>query len=282
MANFIQICKKVVNKVLAPFGAEVVKIHDKYNDLLLYPETKRPEAPCYINIGAGSFYHPYWHNLDMPNEYYAGSQKDRLHINYDLMSNTPLPFNNETIKVAYTSHVIEHIRDEDVLHLFREVYRCLQPGGYFRITCPDMDLEYEAFSRGDDSFWKWPNAYGIFNTSIEQKFLDHFATALTLTHPSNSIRKYTDQEIRDIFSDMSKEAAFDFIVKQIPSDLQKSFPGDHINWFNTNKIKNILKEANFNNIYESRYRQSHCSMLRNIHLFDTTCPELSLYVECRK
>jgi predicted SAM-dependent methyltransferase len=282
MSNFLYISKKIVNTVLAPFGAEVIRTNDKYNDLWLYPETKRPEVPCYINIGAGSFYHPYWHNLDMPNEYYADSQKDRLHINCDLTSYQPLPFNDGTIKVAYTSHVIEHIRDEDVIHLFREVYRCLQPGGYFRITCPDMDLEYEAFSRGDDSFWKWPNAYGVFNTSIEQKFLDHFATALTVTHPDKSIKKYTDHEIRDIFSNMSKENAFNFIVNQVPPDLQKNSPGDHINWFNTNKIMHMLKEVCFDHIYESRYRQSQCPMLRNIHLFDTTCPELSLYVECRK
>jgi hypothetical protein len=44
----------------------------------------------------------------------------------------------------------------------------------------------------------------------------------------------------------------------------------------------MLLEAGFSQVYESRYAQSHCPELRDKTLFDTTCPELSVYVECRK
>lgn len=282
MKNILQITKNILNTALAPIGAVVSKKYNKNSDLKLYQETKRPEIPRYINIGAGGFYHPFWHNLDMPNAYYADSQKDKVHIKYDLRSLQPLPFNNDTIKVAYTSHVIEHINNNEVAYLFTEVYRCLQPGGYFRITCPDMDLEYEAFNRGDDLFWIWPNAYGVFNKTIEQKFLDHFATALTLIHPNKNTEKFSDQKIQEIFTKMKKEDAFDFLIHQIPPHLRQNFPGDHINWFNTNKLMTMLNESGFEKIHESKYRQSHSPLLRNHHLFDTTCPELSLYIECRK
>jgi predicted SAM-dependent methyltransferase len=282
LSLFKQKCRDIVNNLCAPLGVEIIRARKAIVDLHLYPELKRPATPRYINIGAGNFFHPFWHNLDTPNDYYAKSQKGRLHIHYDLTTHQPMPFQNGSVKIAYTSHVIEHIRNEDVNYLFKEVYRCLEPGGYFRITCPDIDLEYRAFCRSDDSFWKWPNAYGIFNTSIEQKFLDHVATALTVTHPDKSIKKYTDQEIREVFQQFSKEEALDFLVKQVPSFAQKSYPGDHINWFNHEKLKVMLSSVGFGNIYESRYGQSCCPMLRSINLFDSTCPELSLYVECRK
>ncbi|MCM2264351.1 MAG: methyltransferase domain-containing protein, partial [Desulfuromonadales bacterium] len=282
VSTWKQKIKFIVNSICAPFGVEIIRTKGSFSDLNLYQEIKRPERPRYINIGAGSFYHPCWHNLDTPNEYYAKSQKGNLHVQYDLTSHQEMPFEDSTIRVAYTSHVIEHIRNEDVLYLFREVYRCLEPGGYFRITCPDIDLEYEAYRRGDESFWKWPNAYGEYNTTIEQKFLDHFATALTQKHPDKSIRKYDDQEVRTVFQHLSKEEALDYFIEKIPIDNQKNYPGDHINWFNSKKIRLMLEEAGFSDIYNSKYGQSFCPVLRNNNLFDNTCPELSLYIECRK
>ncbi|QDH64225.1 MULTISPECIES: class I SAM-dependent methyltransferase [Pseudomonas fluorescens group] len=272
--------KHLINKFIHPLGLEINKI-DKGTSTALYEDRKRPETPKYLNIGAGSFFHPYWHNLDNPNEYYKDDQKGNLNIQYDLTSHESMPLGDNTLEVAYTSHVIEHLSDDDVEFLFSEVYRCLKPGGVFRVTCPDMGLEYDAYIRGDVSFWKWPNAYGTYNTSIEQKFLDHFATALTDTHPASKI-KLSDREIREIFLNLPKAEAFDSIIGQIPKDIQKDHYGDHINWFDSEKVTRMLKASNFSEVYESKYLQSRCPILRNKALFDSTCPELSMYIECRK
>lgn len=282
MIRLLRLGKNIVNKIITPLGIEVQRVQREIPDVSHYEESVRPETPLYINIGAGSFYHPFWHNLDNPNEYYANSQKGRLHIQYDLTSHQPFPFRDNSLKVAYTSHVIEHIHNDDVEYLFSEVYRCLQPGGYFRITCPDIDLEYDAYRRGDSAFWKWPNAYGIYNTSIEQKFMDHFATSLSETHPYKNCKKYSSEEARAILTTMSKEEALDYFVSQLSQEIQKDYSGDHVNWFNSDKISNMLKHAKFTRIYESKYGQSHCAILRDKQLFDSTCPELSLYVECQK
>jgi predicted SAM-dependent methyltransferase len=282
MRRLLQFGRKILNVLLSPFGIEVVRVRKETPDLSMYKERFRPATPIYINIGAGSFYHPYWHNLDTPNDYYADRQKGKIHIQYDLTSHQPFPIKNDTVKAAYTSHVIEHIHNEDVDYLFNEVYRCLQPGGYFRITCPDIDLEYFAYCNGDESFWKWPNAYGLFNKSIEQKFLDHFATALTQTHPYKSCQKFTSQEAKDILTRLPKEEALEYFVKQLSPEMQKHYTGDHINWFNSSKITAMLRKANFRNIYESRYLQSRYVVMRDKLLFDSTCPELSLYMECQK
>jgi predicted acetyltransferase len=64
--------------------------------------------------------------------------------------------------------------------------------------------------------------------------------------------------------------------------MKNSFPEYHINWFNAKKIETMLRVAGFRNIYESRYCQSKCSLMRNPRLFDFTVPDVSLYMECQK
>jgi len=280
--KLLQDTKKIINRILGPFGIEIIKSKNKFYELFLYPETARPELPRYVNIGAGDFYHPYWHNLDIPNDYYRELQKGRLQILHDLGTAAPLPFRDNTLKIAYCSHVLEHLSNENVKHLFSEIYRSLAPGGYFRITCPDMDLEYDAYLRRDEHFWNAPNAYGYFSPSIAQRFLDHFAGALTEAHPDKSNMKLKDAEIESIFKSMPHEAAMDNIVSRIPANMLKGNAGDHINWFNYNKTESMLTESGFKEVYKSGYGQSKSPILRNTRLFDGTCPWLSLYVECRK
>jgi predicted SAM-dependent methyltransferase len=272
---------RLANKLLK-FGHLHLRSTNDYGSLDLYPDNSRPLVPRYINIGAGSFYHPYWHNVDAPNDYYKKSQGANVHIEYDLTSHSQLPLNTGSIDVAYSSHVIEHISDSDVLYAFEEIYRCLKYGGIFRVTCPDIDLEYAAYQRRDYSFWRWKNAYGLFNTSIEQNFLDHFATALTQTHPDSRTRKVSDDEVRDVFSRYSKEDALNHFIRLIPDHVKGTYAGDHVNWFNASKLASMLKTANFETIIESRYGQSICPFLRNTLIFDNTVPEVSLYFECVK
>jgi predicted SAM-dependent methyltransferase len=250
------------------------------HDLRHYGEKQKPDCPRYLNIGAGGFFHPCWHNLDKPSDWYGQSLADNVHLSHDLMSHETFPLKSETLKVAYTSHVIEHLRDNDVQHMFCEVFRCLQSDGFFRITCPDMDLEYEAYRRGDLAFWYWPSPYGAM--SIEQRFLEHFASSLTSHHPSELQEKYEDGHIREVFSQLPKEDAFNFFTERVMLDVQKKYPGDHMNWFNSEKITRMLRKAGFENTWDSRYGQSECPLLRETKLFDNTHPEFSLYIECQK
>lgn len=157
----------------------------------------------------------------------------------------------------------------------------LKAWGCFRITCPDMDLEYDAYSNNDVSFWNSPNAYGILNESVGQSFLDHFASSLTVTHPFAKVT-LSDSDIQNIFSKMEKEKAFDYIISRIPNEMLNKYPGDHVNWFNKAKLFSMLKKSNFSEVYESAFGQSRNVILRNTRFFDNTCPNLSLYIECRK
>jgi hypothetical protein len=77
---------RVATRVLEPGGVRLVHALSPHDDLHVYPETGWPASPRYVNVGAGAFYHPYWHNFDVPNDYYAKDQGDRVHVPFDLHS----------------------------------------------------------------------------------------------------------------------------------------------------------------------------------------------------
>jgi len=286
IAVFIKKClhnlSKYLNFVFRFFGFRLIRIQSMYEDLNIYEERARPKPARYLNIGAGNFRHPFWHNMDMPNKFYKNEQKKGIDIVYNLTSQIPFPLETDSLKLVYCSHVAEHLTDDDVAFFFREVFRCLRPRGYFRITCPDIDLEYEAYMRGDTLFWTWPTPWGTASRSIEQKFLEHFATALTIGNSEQSYHKFSDKDVKNVFDSLPKEKALSFFIKQIPNHLKYVYPEYHINWFNSKKLIRMLEEAGFKKVYESRFGQSQSALLRNIQLFDLTCPELTLYVECQK
>jgi SAM-dependent methyltransferase len=51
----------------------------------------------------------------------------------------PLPFADGSIKGFQSQDVFEHIPYEKVSGILDEVYRCLQPGGVFRLSMPDYN-----------------------------------------------------------------------------------------------------------------------------------------------
>ena len=64
-----------------------------------------------------------------------------------------LPFRDGTVDVIYSHHVIEHLPDQSLAFHFREVFRCLKPGGVFRIGGPSGDGAIEKFHQGDSAWF---------------------------------------------------------------------------------------------------------------------------------
>ena len=91
-----------------------------------------------------------WTNLD------ANFITARVDVWADLSN--ALPFRDATVDAFYSHHVVEHLSDQVIASLFKEMYRCLKPGGIIRIGGPDGDTAIRKFLEDDQSwFGDWPD-----------------------------------------------------------------------------------------------------------------------------
>jgi predicted SAM-dependent methyltransferase len=115
-----------------------------------------------LNIGAGFTYQEGFTNIDICKDYLfwwfpfkkllyllSGTRKHHPFIVFEQVLNSrpirydirkPLPFANNTIEEIYTSHVLEHLTEEDGIRFLLECERVLMAGGTLRIVTPDFDI----------------------------------------------------------------------------------------------------------------------------------------------
>lgn len=268
-----------LNRFLFPLGLRLERLPRDYYGLADYPERTRPPEPRYLNIGALDFRHPLWHRLDNPTDWgsFATRQSGNVDVPHDLMSGQPLPLADGTLAVAYCSHVVEHLRDQDVQRLFRELHRTLQPGGTFRLVAPDARLFYQAYQRADARLFD--SGLRLYPApSLEMKLLMQFATALLPTHPGGDHPRATDEDVRRVLASTSMEDFFEHFARQVPPSVQERHPADHMNWFTPEKAETMLREAGFTDVRHSSHLQSHLPLLRHPEFFDPY-PDHSLYAE---
>lgn len=284
--------KRVLNSIFDYLGYEVRKKKSNFSRVLYETYTYQTlQEKRFYNIGAGSFKHPYWTNIDFSTKYYNTIQND--FINYNLVEMKPLPIQDNVAEIVYSSHTIEHVSDEAAANMFKESYRILKKGGGIRITTPDALLEYKAYSRKDIRYWYWVEQYSKHGTweklykiplskaSIHQLFLHHFASQLSEIDVDDSIsKKYSDTEISDHFMQNPNVSSLDYFTKQCKFNVEH--PGNHINWWTHEKLISFLKKAGFIAPFISGFGQSTFPPLRDTLFFDNTHPSISLYVEAIK
>ena len=283
--------KKYFIKIINLLGYDIKKIDiDKANDDFLYLNFPKEslDKKLFLNIGAGNFHHKYWTNVDYDSEWYSNRQKESF-INYNIMSMQPLPLQNDSIELAYSSHVIEHVTNSAAENLFSEIYRVLKPGGGVRITCPDSQLFYNTLVNKDFAFWNWRHQWFTGKLSsglsdISEVTLYDYVLREVATPRCRFYKCKKDSieplEVENIFTTASYSDFFNYLTSKLEFDPEA--PGDHINWWDETKTIAFLQKAGFKKVYSSRAKQSLFAPLRNVYKFDTTAPHMSLYVEARK
>lgn len=95
-----------------------------------------------VHLGPGQKnYLEGWINLD------ANFITARCDVWADLRNK--LPFRADTVSAFYSHHVIEHLPDSTLMYHFQEMYRCLRPGGIFRVGGPNGDSAIRKFVEND-------------------------------------------------------------------------------------------------------------------------------------
>lgn len=283
--------RALIRSAFESVGLQITRLPK--NDLALYKKLYPADVLAgrrFYNVGAGTFRHPYWTNLDFVSEWYAKVQSHIVH--YDLMQRGPIPI-EPGAELLYTSHTIEHVEERAVATFFSEAYRVLCEGGTFRVTTgPDADLDYAALMRGDEEYFYWDRHYEKAGTyehiyhrpassvPLAERWLHHVASQLAPNDKSPSEEKLNSEQIISILRERPMEEALDYFTGHCAFNSER--PGNHISWWNKAKVTRFLREAGFKTVYNSGYGQSRAAVMRNTRHFDNTHPSMSLYVEAVK
>ena len=146
----------------------------------------------------------------------------------------PLPFKDGTVDAFYSHHVIEHLSDSVIAFLFKEMHRCLKPGGVIRVGGPDGDTAIRKFIENDTAwFGDWPDK----RESIGGRFANFmFCRGEHMTMLS-----------RSYLSELARAAAFQNIGFCVPV-IQTGYPG-------------LIDEAVLSKEHESTFDAPHTVIL---------------------
>jgi len=244
-----------------------------------------------IDVGGGQWrYKRFWKVLDYSvsvapknvRTHYAWNDKF-IDYKHDLTKRKPFPFENNSVDFFYSDHTFEHLSNNDCEFAFKEMYRCLKPKGVVRISVPDADLLYKKYLEKNEVFFKLlrvnfdaeafllkgmnpksESGYYHEDTPITEIFITSFAYAK---------RNESESSVRSKIKIMSKEKFFNSYIKNLKQDSSMH----HINWFNSEKLKGMLIEVGFKNVYDSRAQESKFKEMRGKN-FDLR-PLWSVFVE---
>lgn len=110
------------------------------------------EGGVCLNYGAGWTAPDDWLNLDaspvvvyerlplIGRLYSKNAERFPANVQYgDIVKG--LKLEDDSVDIAYSSHVLEHLAREDAEKALRETYRVLRPNGVFRIVVPDLEAQ---------------------------------------------------------------------------------------------------------------------------------------------
>lgn len=260
-----------------------LSIYEKlYDDVTL-------EKRRFFNIGSGHWRHKYWTNVDYASDYY-NYESNLIDVPWDISLLQPLLVESGSAELAFCSHTVEHLTDEQNRNMFREARRILNTGGVFRITCPNIEQYYQAYARRDMyisghhgyniPFDEMETKAGFSKAEFSQWFVYEIATQLVTSIDGHKPRYDRDYAGLDrIFQTMPVEEALDYLCGQIDYDLQRKLPGTHINWWTADKVCRELRAAGFSATVVSVPGGSVAPVMRDRAYFDTVSPTFSLFVE---
>ncbi len=227
-----------------------------------------------VNIGGGPFYKPGWGVLDYTGWKYSFAP-GTVDWQHNLASFDPFPFPDNSIRMFYSSHCLEHIPARFHEHIFREIARCLAPGGLVRLTTPDFDKGYAAAKAGDRAFFE---GYACRpGDDIYQAFVFYFCAGYLKD-------KYPTEEIRAALNEKSREAFIDWMTCDVPEEWTRDRQ-DHVSIWHFDRFKELFSSVGIEDVELSTSGGSRSPEMRGAGMawgFDRRYPKGSIYVEATK
>ena len=245
-----------------------------YNDDKRY--SRYPTGAKFANLGAGPhFYHKRWTCYD----FYTG-KFDKFMTNNKSIDFTKVSSLDEKFHLMYSSHVFEHIPRKSLDKFLNLIYDALVEGGTIRIQVPDAKEIYESYINQRYEFFE------IYESKLPVGFDEEWKLELLLLFLIATVKSETDfdveyyQKIRENSQSMQMIEFLDWLLEGVEENSPTGH--QHVNWFDYEKLKLELEKAGFSDVYLSGFGKSRHAPMKQIPLFDSWLPSISLYVEATK
>ncbi len=220
-----------------------------------------------------SFYRPGWVTVDLVN----------ADFRCDLRSDD-LPFAAESVEAMHSSHLVEHLSSDQGAGLFREVHRCLETEGYFRVVTPDMDLLLERYRAGDWRFFleangpfilrgiragRIPPASLLIHNQLAGWFASYSGGGGPIVNEGllkEKLAPSTKYEFRDWCTSL----------------LEPGRTPAHVHLYDFDELSAALGDVGFQDVRQLSWGESGCSEMLNPPIDRQERRSYSLYVEARK
>jgi predicted SAM-dependent methyltransferase len=138
-----------------------------------------------VCLGGGDIMPFGWINMDF-NQWKGHYSYPNWYIDIvmDFMEKKPFPFKDEGKQCFYCANMFEHLPKDVIEYLFREISRCLLPGGYFRVEVP---VSYEDTKETIGNEYDYSHT-GSHITAVDFEYLSDCANAVGL-HFYKGVRK---------------------------------------------------------------------------------------------
>jgi hypothetical protein len=188
---------------------------------------------------------------------------DGADYDLDLERGSPLPFADNSQRVIYSAHVVEHLDQDSFEHFLSESFRILVRGGAIRIETPDAERLIQAYRRRDEAalrhFRENRQRDLVDRFGFPEKYLEDHLTVLGelsnyIDHriQSGHIPVYaTKEEFEQKLHSSDIEALAQWCVSlQTPEQLAS---GGHQNWMSWDKMRRHLVAAGFERVIRSDF-----------------------------
>ncbi len=91
---------------------------------------------------------PLYVHSEFPRDWICLDWKEADYL-VDLVKTPELPFKNDSQKIIYSAHLIEHLPEPALATLLQECCRVLEPGGRVRFECPDAEKLVALYRQSD-------------------------------------------------------------------------------------------------------------------------------------
>ena len=232
----------------------------------------------FINFGSGAFFHNRWKNYDYPglSDYYKSAQgsegEDFNSINL-CDPNLSVPETDESVDLIYCSHTLEHIDATSSIRFLNECFRILKKNGVMRVALPN--------TKNDFFFLRCILSQPLISKEIKQNYLRE-----VVSHILTDTQKLSIEEISDLSNKTTQDSEkfFSHLIKMYNdfAEFKQSNPERHINYWDFQNLMTKTSKIGFSYCIPCYQGTSVSLPFTNLHVFDNTEPQISIYADIIK